>query len=169
MAWTRASRHRQEDAGQEGFLFARMAGLTLEDIGQLDIADSKALSDCFAQWWAPGSRLPPLDEVQLIALRMQPAEIDGMEMADYWCWGGERELKSRSASRGGTQPARPPPTSQPHRMCRSPPAAAARSSRSWRTVFWPVSTHSPPSPPIARTRWKPCRADARRGLIRPDR
>ncbi|QND84165.1 Uncharacterized protein ChrSV_1938 [Chromobacterium vaccinii] len=35
----------------------------------------------------------------LIALRMQPSEIDGLEMVDYWWWVevAERELKRRSA------------------------------------------------------------------------
>lgn len=42
-----ASQHSQDDAMQEDFLFARMTGLTLEDIDQLDIADSRALSDSF--------------------------------------------------------------------------------------------------------------------------
>ncbi|UGA40702.1 phage tail assembly protein [Chromobacterium haemolyticum] len=42
-----ASHHSQDDADQEDFLFARMTGLTLEDIDQLDIADSRALADCF--------------------------------------------------------------------------------------------------------------------------
>ncbi|QND84166.1 Phage tail chaperone E [Chromobacterium vaccinii] len=44
-----ASRHSQDDADQEDFLFARMTGLTLEDIDQLDIADSRALADSFRQ------------------------------------------------------------------------------------------------------------------------
>ncbi|MBM2885677.1 phage tail assembly protein [Chromobacterium amazonense] len=42
-----ASQHSQDDADQEDFLFARMTGLTLEDIDQLDIADSRALADSF--------------------------------------------------------------------------------------------------------------------------
>lgn len=42
-----AHKHSTDDADQEDFLFARMTGLTLEDIDQLDIADSKALSDSF--------------------------------------------------------------------------------------------------------------------------
>ena len=36
-----------DDAEQEDFLFARMTGLTLEDIDALDIADSKVLTDTF--------------------------------------------------------------------------------------------------------------------------
>ncbi|AOZ50885.1 phage tail assembly protein [Chromobacterium vaccinii] len=44
-----ASHHSQDDADQEDFLFARMTGLTLEDIDQLDIADSRALADSFRE------------------------------------------------------------------------------------------------------------------------
>ena len=44
-----ASRHSKEDAEQEDFLFARMTGLTLEDLEQLDVADSKSLTDIFRQ------------------------------------------------------------------------------------------------------------------------
>ncbi|AVG15389.1 hypothetical protein CFN79_05655 [Chromobacterium vaccinii] len=51
-----ASRHSQDDADQEDFLFARMTGLTLEDIDQLDIADSRALSDCFRQMLGIGDQ-----------------------------------------------------------------------------------------------------------------
>ncbi|MCD4501084.1 phage tail assembly protein [Chromobacterium vaccinii] len=51
-----ASRHSQDDADQEDFLFARMTGLTLEDIDQLDIADSRALSDCFRQMLGTGDQ-----------------------------------------------------------------------------------------------------------------
>ncbi|WP_338153869.1 phage tail assembly protein [Burkholderia thailandensis] len=36
------------DAGeQEDFLFARLTGLTVEDIGELDLADAKQLADSF--------------------------------------------------------------------------------------------------------------------------
>ncbi|AXE29706.1 phage tail assembly protein [Chromobacterium phragmitis] len=44
-----ASHHSDDDADQEDFLFARMTGLTLEDIDQLDIADSRALADSFRE------------------------------------------------------------------------------------------------------------------------
>lgn len=37
----------KDDVDQEDFLLARLSGLTMEDIGQLDIADSKALTDFF--------------------------------------------------------------------------------------------------------------------------
>ncbi|KMN33073.1 MULTISPECIES: phage tail assembly protein [Chromobacterium] len=42
-----AHQHSKDDADQEDFLFARMTGLLLEDIDQLDIADSRVLADCF--------------------------------------------------------------------------------------------------------------------------
>ncbi|OLZ69563.1 hypothetical protein BS642_21280 [Chromobacterium violaceum] len=53
----------------------------------------------FAKCWASENSLQPLDEVLLIVLRMQPSEIDGLEMVDYWFWVevAERELKRRSA------------------------------------------------------------------------
>ncbi|MFB9159997.1 phage tail assembly protein [Chromobacterium violaceum] len=51
-----ASRYSNDDADQEDFLFSRMTGLTLEDIDQLDIADSKALSDCFRQMLGIGEQ-----------------------------------------------------------------------------------------------------------------
>ncbi|AAQ59148.1 phage tail assembly protein [Chromobacterium violaceum] len=37
----------KDDVDQEDFLLARLSGLTMEDIGQLDIADSRALTDFF--------------------------------------------------------------------------------------------------------------------------
>ena len=42
-----AHKHSKDDADQEDFLFARLTGLTLEDIDALDLADSKALQDSF--------------------------------------------------------------------------------------------------------------------------
>lgn len=42
-----ATKFSKDDADQEDFLFARLTGLTLEDIDQLDLADSKALQDTF--------------------------------------------------------------------------------------------------------------------------
>ncbi|KKI12146.1 hypothetical protein [Comamonas thiooxydans] len=38
-----------------------------------------------------------LDEILLLVLRLQPAEIDGLEMDDYWLWVGaaDREIKRR--------------------------------------------------------------------------
>ncbi|OHX10257.1 hypothetical protein BI347_20895 [Chromobacterium sphagni] len=44
-----ASRYSKDDADQEDFLFSRMTSLTLEDIDQLDIADSKVLADRFRE------------------------------------------------------------------------------------------------------------------------
>ena len=49
-----ASKHSSDDAEQEDFLFARMIGLTIEDIEQFDIADSKALQDMFRTMVEPG-------------------------------------------------------------------------------------------------------------------
>lgn len=51
-----AHKHSNDDADQEDFLFARMTGLTLEDIDQLDIADSKALSDAFRDMVGGGDK-----------------------------------------------------------------------------------------------------------------
>ncbi|WP_432719842.1 phage tail assembly protein [Jeongeupia wiesaeckerbachi] len=42
-----ASKYSKDEADQEDFLFAQITGLTLEDIDQLDVADSKALQDSF--------------------------------------------------------------------------------------------------------------------------
>lgn len=42
-----AAKFSKDDADQEDFLFARLTGLTLEDIDQLDLADSKTLQDAF--------------------------------------------------------------------------------------------------------------------------
>ncbi|MDF0606626.1 phage tail assembly protein [Neisseriaceae bacterium TC5R-5] len=42
-----AHHHSKDDAEQEDFLFARMTGLTLEDVDQLDIADSKTVAETF--------------------------------------------------------------------------------------------------------------------------
>ncbi len=44
-----AAKHSKDDAEQEDFLLARMTGLTIEDIEQFDIADSKALQDMFRE------------------------------------------------------------------------------------------------------------------------
>ncbi len=40
----------------------------------------------------------PLDEALLTILRLQPSEIDLLDMDDYWYWieVAERELKQRS-------------------------------------------------------------------------
>lgn len=42
-----AAKYSKDEAEQEDFLFAQITGLTLEDIDQLDLADSKALQDSF--------------------------------------------------------------------------------------------------------------------------
>lgn len=42
-----AAKYSKDEAEQEDFLFAQITGLTLEDIDQLDLADSKALTDSF--------------------------------------------------------------------------------------------------------------------------
>ncbi|MDO5940642.1 phage tail assembly protein [Burkholderia cepacia] len=42
-----AAKYSKDDGEQEDFLFAQITGLTLEDINQLDLADSKALIDTF--------------------------------------------------------------------------------------------------------------------------
>lgn len=42
-----ADKYSKDPAEQEDFLFARLTGLTLEDIDQLDLADSKSLTDSF--------------------------------------------------------------------------------------------------------------------------
>ncbi len=42
-----AAKYSKDEGGQEDFLFAQITGLTLEDIDQLDLADSKALQDSF--------------------------------------------------------------------------------------------------------------------------
>lgn len=41
----------------------------------------------------------PLDEALLTILRLQPSEIDGLDMDDYWFWieVAEREVKRRNA------------------------------------------------------------------------
>ena len=49
-----ANKHSKDDAEQEDFIFARMSGLTIEDIEQLDMADSKALQDMFRKMVEPG-------------------------------------------------------------------------------------------------------------------
>lgn len=42
-----AAKYSKDEADQEDFLFAQITGLTLEDIDELDLADSKALQDSF--------------------------------------------------------------------------------------------------------------------------
>lgn len=42
-----AAKYSKDEGEQEDFLFAKITGLTLEDIDQLDLADSKALTDTF--------------------------------------------------------------------------------------------------------------------------
>ena len=42
-----AAKHSKDEGEQEDFLFARLTGLTLEDIDAMDLADSKALQDAF--------------------------------------------------------------------------------------------------------------------------
>ncbi len=52
----------------------------------------------FVTWWAPETSLRPLDRYLLTVLRIQPSEIDGLEMDDYWDWieEAEREVKRRN-------------------------------------------------------------------------
>lgn len=42
-----AAQFSKDDIEQEDFLLARLSGMTIEDIGQLDIADSNALTSFF--------------------------------------------------------------------------------------------------------------------------
>lgn len=42
-----SARQFKTDAEQEAFLFAAIAGLTMEDIGELDVADYSALQNYF--------------------------------------------------------------------------------------------------------------------------
>lgn len=42
-----AQKHHKDAAEQEDYLLAKMSGLTVEDIDQLDLADSKQLLDSF--------------------------------------------------------------------------------------------------------------------------
>lgn len=42
-----AAKYSKDEGEQEDFLFALITGLTLEDIDQLDLADSKVLQDTF--------------------------------------------------------------------------------------------------------------------------
>lgn len=42
-----AHQYSKEDVEQEDFLLARMSGLVVEDVNELDMADSKALTDFF--------------------------------------------------------------------------------------------------------------------------
>lgn len=53
----------------------------------------------FGPWWASNDDLRQIDEVLLIVLRMQPSEIDALELDDYVWWAGaaEREVKRRAA------------------------------------------------------------------------
>ena len=53
----------------------------------------------FGPWWASHDDLRQIDEVLLIVLRMQPSEIDALELDDYVWWAGaaEREVKRRAA------------------------------------------------------------------------
>ncbi|OLS63741.1 phage tail assembly protein [Pseudomonas putida] len=39
----------KDEAAQEDFLFAKMTGLTVEDLGELDIADSRVVTDVFRE------------------------------------------------------------------------------------------------------------------------
>lgn len=43
------------------------------------------------------TQLWQLDEILLLVLRLQPSEIDALEMGDYWDWVGaaDREMKRR--------------------------------------------------------------------------
>lgn len=50
-----AQRAAQDDAGIEDFLAAKMTGLALEDLGDLDIADSKTVTEVFREIVGGGS------------------------------------------------------------------------------------------------------------------
>jgi hypothetical protein len=44
-----AARYSKDEIEQEGFLFARLAGVTVEDIDALDLADAKELTEFFRE------------------------------------------------------------------------------------------------------------------------
>ncbi|MFD2645137.1 phage tail assembly protein [Pseudomonas japonica] len=44
-----AHTYSKDEVAQEDFLFAKMTGLTVEDLGELDIADSRVVSDVFRE------------------------------------------------------------------------------------------------------------------------
>lgn len=44
-----AAKYSKDEGEQEDFLFAQITGLTLEDIDQLDLADSRTLQDTFRE------------------------------------------------------------------------------------------------------------------------
>ena len=52
----------------------------------------------FGTWLAEETNLKQLDRYLLTVLRIQPSEIDGLEMDDYWGWveEAEREVKRRN-------------------------------------------------------------------------
>lgn len=52
----------------------------------------------FGTWLAEETNLQQLDKYLLTVLRIQPSEIDGLEMDDYWGWveEAEREVKRRN-------------------------------------------------------------------------
>lgn len=49
-----ASKHSSDPIEAETFLFARISGVTLEDIEELDLADNKALTDLFRSMESAG-------------------------------------------------------------------------------------------------------------------
>ncbi len=44
-----AAKFSKDEGDQEDFLFARMTGLTIEDLSELDIADSKVVTETFRE------------------------------------------------------------------------------------------------------------------------
>ena len=52
---------------------------------------------CFGKWLAEETLLKSWDEALLLVLRMQPSEIDELEMERYWFWAEvcEREINRR--------------------------------------------------------------------------
>jgi hypothetical protein len=54
--------------------------------------------DFFSTALSHDAALRPLDEALLAVLRIQPSEIDALDMEDYWFWVGaaEREAERRN-------------------------------------------------------------------------
>lgn len=54
----------------------------------------------FAKWLASPDILKKADELLLLALKIQPSEIDALELDDYWFWVdvAQREVKRLNES-----------------------------------------------------------------------
>lgn len=87
----------KDEGVMEDQLVAKLLGITLEDLGEFDIADSTLATEVLRKWQPAETLLQSWDEALLLILRLPPSEIERLDMVDYWRWVDvcQREINRR--------------------------------------------------------------------------